>query len=85
MREGNKSWKARSKVGRVKADLYEVYIGGVGMSHLTVSTKSCGVFIVPVSHLTLHIIGDKCRVLFRDDSEWREITGEEYQRILEFL
>ena len=25
------------------------------------------------------------RVLFRDDPEWREITGEEHERILEFL
>jgi len=55
------------------------------MQHLTIVTKHCGVFVVPLAHITLHHMGGYCRVLFRDDPEWREITGEEHERILEFL
>lgn len=58
------------------------------MNHISVLTKHCGLFVVPVGNITLHDLeGEKCfyRVLFNGDTEWREIDGGEYERIMEFL
>ena len=62
-----------------------VHDGEVGMSHLTVSTKSCGYFVAPIENITLHVMSGYVRVLFRDDPEWRVITEEEYERLMCFL
>ena len=56
-----------------------------GTEHLAVHTKSCGVFFVPVSNLTLHDLDGQYRVLFRDDPEWREVEKEEYMILMEML
>ena len=49
------------------------------MASIKIQTLTCGEIIVPLRHVTLHKVGDKCRVLVRDDPEWREIDANEYE------
>lgn len=51
------------------------------MSYTIIETISCGEIVAPLSHVTLHKIGDTCRMLVRDDPEWREISVETYIRL----
>ena len=53
--------------------------------HLNVNTIYCGHFMVPHSHITIHSVGEHCRILFRDDTEWREITAQESERLTNLL
>ena len=54
-----------------------------GTYHLKIDTVNCGEFCVPLTHVTLHKLEDSCRVLFRDDPEWRDISLEEAEYIVE--
>ena len=47
-------------------------------THVMVQTLGCGDIIAPIGHITLHKVGDTCRVLVRDCTDWREISKETY-------
>ena len=47
-------------------------------THVMVQTLCCGDIIAPLAHISLHKVGDTCRLLVRDDTDWREIAGATY-------
>lgn len=49
--------------------------------HVMVQTLCCGDIIAPLSNITLHKVGGTYRLLLRDDTDWREISGASYNSI----
>lgn len=50
--------------------------------HVTIETKNCGLFVVPLNEVTLHIVDGSCRVKVSGDPEWREIGDDQKNHVL---
>jgi len=55
------------------------------MSHIHIETKSCGEFVVPIDHITVHACGINHRLLIRGDDEWRDLDEFVYKFVVNKL